>query len=130
MRAPTLPRSASQALALALALFSASADGPTPLVVGNIDLSVRPYVANPDGSTSTVRSMGVQIDGLEYLIPTVHPCGYLMDADAAIDLFLATRAHLGAYRTIADAERAAIAIHDAQAACPPRRAPACSIAIR
>ena len=44
---------------------------------GNVDLYGQPEVPNPDGTTSTVDSIGVNIDNLEYLLPTVTPDGRL-----------------------------------------------------
>lgn len=66
---------------------------------GTVDLATRPMVPNPDGSISTVRSMGANIDGREVLMPTVHPNGYVMDNQAAIAHYLATGQHLGIFDT-------------------------------
>ena len=66
---------------------------------GNIDLYRRPVVNNADGSISTVRSMGVNIDGREYLIPTVAADGSRILSDReAIDQFIQTGQHLGAFQ--------------------------------
>jgi hypothetical protein len=64
---------------------------------GNIDLYNRPLVKNPDGSTSTVRSITVGMDGRHYVLPTVHPEGRIMSNDEAVDYFKKTGQHLGAF---------------------------------
>lgn len=86
------------------------------LVPGNIDLGNRPRVRNPDGSISTVRSIGVNIDGREYLIPTVSDDGRLLSNDEAIAEFQRTGKHLGAFDTPANATAYAQKVHQDQAA--------------
>jgi len=82
---------------------------------GNIDLNKRPRVKNPDGSISTVRSMGVNIDGKEVLIPTVHPDGYIMSDDDAIAHYRQTGQHLGKFSTPAESDAYAQQLHEDQA---------------
>lgn len=86
---------------------------------GNMDLSRRPHVKNPEGSTSTVRSMGVNLNGKEYLIPTVSEKGYIMDDDEAIDEFYRTGKHMGVYGSPDETSAAGHAIHLDQMANPP-----------
>lgn len=81
---------------------------------GNIDLSTRPTVQNPDGTVSTVRSIGVNIDGKETLIPTVVD-GRVVSTDEAIQHYRDTGEHLGQYRTVHAANRAAARIHRQEA---------------
>jgi len=91
---------------------------------GNIDLSVRPHVINPDGSISTVRSMGFNDShdgkGPEVLIPTVNDAGYLMTGDEAIREYDRTGKHLGKFASVDDSNAAAEAIHLDQEKNTPR----------
>jgi hypothetical protein len=57
------------------------------LTPGNIDLHHRPRVTNPDGSISTVRSIGFEVDGREVLIPTVSDSGRILSDDEAVQTF-------------------------------------------
>jgi hypothetical protein len=82
---------------------------------GNIDLRARPTVKNPDGSISTVRSLGVNIDGHEVLIPTVSDDGRVVSDDEAIDLYRRTGRHLGKFDTPQNATAYAEQLHNAQA---------------
>lgn len=82
---------------------------------GNIDLTKRPVVKNPDGSISTVRSMSVNFDGQEVLIPTVSPKGTIMTDKEAIQEFLKTGKHLGKFETPEAASKYAEELHNQQA---------------
>lgn len=83
---------------------------------GNIDLKNRPHVKNPDGTTSTVRSISVGIDGQEVLIPTVSPDGRVVSDDEAVALYRQTGAHLGKFDTPANATAYAQQFHNDYAA--------------
>jgi hypothetical protein len=82
---------------------------------GNIDLAHRPIVRNPDGSISTVRSMGVNIDGREVLIPTVSDDGRIMSPDESIQTYRQTGRHLGMFATPEASTAYAKALHEQQA---------------
>lgn len=87
---------------------------PSPYEAGNIDLSHRPRVQNPDGSVSTVRSISVEMDGRVYLIPTVVG-DKVVSNEEAIAHFRATHEHLGSFPDEQTAEAEAQRIHDTQA---------------
>lgn len=84
---------------------------------GNIDLSKRPQVKNPEtGQISTVLSMGIGIDGgKEVVIPRVSDDGRILSEQEAIDLFRKTGKHLGVFADKAAATKYSLALHEDQA---------------
>lgn len=93
--------------------FNARGDGGL-LEAGNIDLSNRPRVKNSDGSISTVRSMSINEDGKEILIPTVVN-GRVVSEKEAIDAYHKTGQHLGIFKTEAAATAYAQKLHESEA---------------
>ncbi len=93
--------------------FDEDPSGPTE--PGNIDLINRPRVKNADGSISTVRSMGVNVDGQEVLIPTVSEDGRIMSDDEAVNQYKKTGRHLGKFGSVAASNAYAQRLHEDQA---------------
>ncbi len=82
---------------------------------GNIDLTQRPKVKNEDGTISTVRSIGVNIDGKEVLIPTVSDDGRILSDDEAVEQYRKTGKHLGMFDNPQSASDYAERLHQQQA---------------
>lgn len=87
---------------------------PGQVEPGNIDMSTRPTVKNADGSVSTIKSMSVNIDGQEVLIPMVSDDGKVMTAQQAIQQFLVTGKHLGKFATPEAATAYAQKLHESE----------------
>lgn len=84
---------------------------------GNIDLSNAKPIKNPDGAVSAVRSMGINVDGHEVLIPTVALDGSrVLSQQEAIDQYRKTGKHLGVFATPELANQWAQQLHEVQAA--------------
>ncbi len=79
---------------------------------GNIDLTTRPVVHNPDGSDSTVRSMSFNQNGKEVLVPTVSDDGRILSFDQAIGEYNRTGRHLGTFDTPDNATEYAKHLHE------------------
>jgi hypothetical protein len=101
------PRSHDQIVAIALAnarrhprADGGGLDGPSDQIEpGNINLYDRPTVRNPDGTTSSVRSMSFGTDRGEVLVPTITDDGRNMNFDQARQQYHDTGRHLGIFRT-------------------------------
>jgi hypothetical protein len=90
---------------------------PGMLEPPTIDPSAQPRVKNPDGSTSTVRSISIEQDGKEILIPTVAQDGSrLLTDQEAIQQFQRTKKHLGIFDSVEHATAFAKQLHEDYAA--------------
>lgn len=81
---------------------------------GNIDLRSRPVVRNADGSISTVRTIGVNVNNEEVLLPTVGDDGSMLSEEQAIDAYIKTGKHLGKFKTPDEASTYAQQLHNGQ----------------
>ena len=95
--------------------FMATQDPQGLLASGNIDLSARPTVHNPDGSISTVRSITITDgQGRAILIPTVVGNRVVSDQEA-VDHYRKTGQNLGVFDNETDADAYAQQLHEQQA---------------
>jgi N12 class adenine-specific DNA methylase len=94
---------------------AAPGTAPGMLTPGNIDMSNRPEVHNPDGTISTIRSISFEENGKEILIPTVSDDGRILSDDEAIAHYHQTGAHLGTFTNAAAATAYAERLHQQQA---------------
>lgn len=117
-RQPTAPSDAGSPPAK---MASPQSKGPEPsrmfgnpaglIEPGNLDISHRPIVHNPDGSISTELSISIGLDGgREALIPTVVR-GKRVSTQEAIDHFRKTGEHLGIFSSVDAANKYAEALH-------------------
>ena len=89
---------------------------------GTVNLFEQPSVRNKDGTTSTVDSVGVNIKGKEYLLPTVTPDGRHFEgtleqkAAQATAEFNKTGQHLGVFKSVAASNNYAAQLHNDYAA--------------
>lgn len=86
---------------------------------GNIDLNRRPVVSNPDGTVSTVRSIGVNIDGREVLLPTIGDDGKDLTTEEAVARYRETGEHLGIFDTSDNASAYARTVSERQGRLSP-----------
>lgn len=108
------PSLAGSAGAARSSLFVAG-DNPEGMTAkGNIDLASRPQVKMADGSTATVRSMSINVDGKEVLIPTVSDDGRVMSDNDAVAQYRKTGKHLGMFDTPEHATAYAKNLHEQQ----------------
>lgn len=91
-----------------------STPGPRGLLrPGNIDLTKRRIVRNPDGTTSTVRSAGFEEDGMEVVVPTTAEDGSrILNDDEALDVYRKTGRHLGKFSSREAASKYSEQLHE------------------
>jgi hypothetical protein len=90
-----------------------SAPQPTGMEArGNLDLTMRPTVHNPDGSVSSVRSSSFGQDGKEVLVPTVSSGGAIMGDPEAWRQYQQTGENLGVFRDVPSADAYAQQLHE------------------
>jgi hypothetical protein len=66
---------------------------------GNIDIYNRPLVENPQGGTSTVYSVDVNLDGNQYLIPRITDNGRILSENEAVEHFKKNGKHFGIFES-------------------------------
>ena len=79
---------------------------PRPFVAGNIDLSKRRPIKNPDGTRSLIRSMSIDTPRGTLLIPTISPRRKAQTPDEAIAEYRRTGKHLGIFTSREEADAA------------------------
>jgi hypothetical protein len=108
-----------EAEALDLLSFPGASPAPTQsfegqLAAGTVDLWHRPQVDAGKGEIATVRSISIEEDGNQVLIPTVVGDKIVSDEEA-IAHYRSTGEHLGKFDTAEHATAYATALHEAQA---------------
>ena len=98
--------------------FYQNSSVPGMVRLGNIDLSNRPIIRNPDGSSSTVFSMSFDVDGKEVLVPGVgdgktYPLRKLSTQEA-LDQYKKTGKQLGVFNSPKEADSYAEKLHEDQ----------------
>lgn len=78
---------------------------------GNIDISNRPVVQNPDGTVSTEKSFSINQDGREVLLPQVINAK-VVDQQQAIEHYNQTGENLGVFNSIPEANAYAERLHN------------------
>ena len=73
---------------------------------GNINLKIKKPIKNKDGSISTVRTIGIEADGMHVNIPTVIN-GKVVSNKEAVDHYRKSGKHLGKYKTRKERDEAA-----------------------
>jgi hypothetical protein len=101
-------------------LYDLAGKHPGLVEGGNIDLSTRPNHLNPDGSISSVRSMGINVEGKEVLVPTVADDGHMMSDDEAEAQYRHTGRKFGQFESPAASDEYANLLHLQQANNQPR----------
>jgi hypothetical protein len=86
-----------------------------PIIPGNIDLTKRPIVKNRNGRESTVRSISVNVNGREVLIPTVSDDGRILSNEQAFRRYQDTGRHLGVFNSVGEADAYAEQLHGIEA---------------
>lgn len=79
-----------------------------------LDLSKRKAYKNPDGTISTILTTSFNVDGKEYVVPTMLPDGTKMSPKEAFDHFMLSGEHLGSFKTVDEATAYAKALSQAQ----------------
>jgi hypothetical protein len=91
---------------------SAPTNYPGQVEAGNIDLTKRPVVKNPDGTISTELSFSISDEkGREVLIPQVVG-GKILSQKEAVEHYHKTGEHLGIFKDVESANAAAEKIHN------------------
>lgn len=79
-----------------------------------LDLSKRKAFKSADGSIYSIKTVSFNMDGKEYVVPTVLPDGTIMSTKDAFDHFMLSGEHLGSFNTVDEATAYAKSLSKAQ----------------